>query len=232
MKRYLQTLAVATAVLVLPLFAYSQTSTDPQSQTSNATEAPLTGHHEAIHMTRARAELMRPLDAKKDRSGSVVQVKLTRKVTLTDGTTLPNGTILVGEVTADDMQQQGMSKLALRFNQARLKNGTEVPIKATIVGIYGPGTDDSAMDLAEGVDVPNSWTDGTLQIDQIGVVGGVDLHSKISSSNSGVFVSTKKDDVKFQEGSEIQFAIGPGKDQSNKSQSDTGQTSTSASVQK
>jgi hypothetical protein len=183
-------------------------------------------------MTRARAELMRPLDAKKDHSGSVVQVKLTRKVTLTDGTTLPNGTILVGKVTADDMQQQGMSKLALRFNQARLKDGTEVPIKATIVGIYGPGTDDSVVDPAESGDVPNSWTDGTLQIDQLGVVGGVDLHSKISSSNSGVFVSTKKDDIKFQEGSEIQFAIGPGKDQSNTSQLDTGQTSTSASAQK
>jgi hypothetical protein len=42
------------------------------------------------------------------------------------------------------MQQQGTSKLALRFVQARLKNGSSVPIKATIVGFYSPGISPSA----------------------------------------------------------------------------------------
>ena len=153
---------------------------------------------------------MRPLDARKDQPGSTVEVKLRQNVTLTNGKTLPNGTILIGQVTVDDMQQQGMSKLALRFDQARLKDGTIVPIKATIVGFFGPGANDYDNYPQEAGDqVANSWTDATLQIDQINVVSGVDLHSKISSGNSGVFISTKKDDVKLQQGSEIQFAIGP-----------------------
>src|SRR5579859_1777279 len=76
------------------------------------------------------------------------------------------------------MQQQGISKLALRFNQARLKNGTVLGIKVTIVGFYGPGAGGYHEYSTEAGDqVPNSWTDGTLKLDQIDVVAGVDLHS-------------------------------------------------------
>jgi hypothetical protein len=224
MRHYFKTLAVVTIVLVLPLFAYSQTSTGQDSQSPSRFTEPITGHHEAVRMVRALAELMRPLDAKKDQSGSAVQAKLVQKVTFTDGTELPKDTFLIGEVTVDDMQEQGVSKLALRFNQARLKNGTVVGIKATIVGFYGPGAGDSQIYPVEAGDqVPNSWTDGTLQLDQINVVADVDLHSKISSGNSGVFVSTKKGDVKLKEGSEIQFAIGPGQGGQNSAMSNAGQ---------
>lgn len=205
MMHFFKTLAVATAVLILPLLAYSQTSTQ-------SAQAPITGHREAVRMVPARAALLRSLDAANEQSGSAIQVKLVQKVTLADGTVLPNDTILAGEVTVDDLQQQGMSKLALRFNKALLKNGNTVPIKATIVGFYGPGTVTyHAYGVEAGDQAPNSWTDGTLQVDQIGVVNDVDLHSKISSANSGVFVSTKKHDFKLDNGSEIQFAIGPSK---------------------
>ena len=233
MKHYFKMLAVATAVLVLPVFAYSQTSTGRDSQSTSGFTEHVTGHREAMRMVPVRAELMRPLDAKKDQSGSAVQAKLRQKVTLSDGTELPDGTILVGEVTTDDMQQQVMSKLALRFYEARLENGTVIPIKATIVGWFGPVPVGSrAYPVEAGDQAPNSWTDGSLQIDQISVVAGVDLHSKISSQNSGVFVSTKKDDVKLKEGSEIQFAIGPGQGSSNTAMSNSGQSNTSASDQK
>ena len=208
MKRYGTALAVATAMLAFSLCAFSQYST---AQSAQSAQAPITGQREAMRMTRARAELMRTLDAKKDRPGSLVQAKLAQKITLSNGTKLPDGTILMGHVTVDDMQQQGMSKLALRFNQAHLKDGTVVPIKATIVGIFGPGADTSDYPEEAGDQVPNSWTDGTLQVDQIGVLSDIDLHSKISSRNSGVLVSTKKDNFKLDEGSEIQFAIAPGR---------------------
>jgi hypothetical protein len=211
MKHYFKTMAVVTSVSVLALFAYSQTSTGQDSQSTSGFTEPVTGHREATRMVPARAELMRPLDANKDQSGSAVQAQLRQKVNLADGTELPSGTILVGEVTVDDMQQRGMSKLALLFNQARLKDGTALRIKATIVGWFGPPVDGryDGFSVEAGDQVPNSWTDGTLQVDQFNVVGGVYLHSKISSANSGVFVSTKKDDVKLEKGSEIQLAIAP-----------------------
>ena len=210
MKRFFTILAVAAAVFVLPIYGYSQTSTDQSTPGMGGMEAPA-GHREAMRMVPARAELLHSLNSTKDQAGSEVQAKLVQKVTLTDGTELPEGAILEGKITTDDMQQKGMSKLALRFIEAHLKNGTRVRIKATIVGFYGPGAVSQSYPASAGDEVPSSWTDGTLQMDQIGVLGGVDLHSKISSRNSGVFVSTKKDKFKLDEGSEIQFAIGPGR---------------------
>lgn len=163
-------------------------------------------------MVPATADLMRPLDAKKDTAGAPVQVRLRHKVTLKNGTELPSRTILVGQVAPDDMRQQGAVKLAIRFTEARLENGTTVPIKATIVGFFGPRSDqsDAYSELGwGGEENPNTWTDATLQVDQIDAASGTDLHSKISSADSGVFVSTKKDDIKLKRDSEIQLAIGP-----------------------
>jgi hypothetical protein len=192
MKGHHQALAFATAVLALPLFAYAQNAT-----TQNFTQDD---QHEATLMKPASASLVETLDAVKDQPGSTVSAKLQGKVNLSDGTELPKGTILLGKITADDMQQQGTKKLALRFDQARLKDGTTIPIRATIVGFYAANGGE--------INAPsNDWTANTLQYDQEGVTSGVNLHSAIASRNSGVFVSTKKDDVKLQQGSDIQFAI-------------------------
>ena len=198
MKGHSKALAFATAVLALPFFAYSQNA--------NTEDSEQVAHHEATLMRPASAVLVNNLDAVKDQSGYAVSAKLQGKVSLSDGTELPRGTVLLGKITADDSQQQGTSKLALRFDQARLKNGTIVPIRATIVGFATPS---EQTDVA-GDPGHNYWTANTVQMDQQDAAPGVDLHSKIASQNSGVFVSTKKDDVKLKQGSQIQFAIGPG----------------------
>ncbi len=206
MKAHRQALAVATAVLALPLFVFSQDSTGQSSM--QAGQAPLRGRHEAALMQPASATLVKTVDAAREQSGTSVDAKLQGKVRLTNGTELPRGTMLLGKVAEDDTQQLGRSKLALRFDEARLKDGATVPIRATIVGFYGPGGADSEIDPGDrDVMMSNDWTAKTLQMDQENVTPGVDLHSKISSRNSGVFVSSKKDDIKLREGSEIHFAI-------------------------
>lgn len=71
---------------------------------------------------------------------------------------------------------------------------------------------DRPIDATGGVpdyDTMNTWTDATLEVDQLNVVPGVDLHSSIASQNSGVLVSTKKDDVKLIRGSQVQLAVAP-----------------------
>jgi hypothetical protein len=192
MKGQRKALAFATAVLALPFFAYAQNAT-----TQDFSQAD---HHAATLMKPASASLLGNVDAVKDQPGSAVSAKLQGKLTLSDGTELPGGTVLLGKITTDDTQRQGTKKLALRFDQARLKNGTIVPIRAMIVGYYP----DSAAQ-------PNSWTANTLEYDQQSVGHGVELHSQISSQNSGVFVANQKDDVKLRQGSQIQFAIAPAK---------------------
>jgi len=169
----------------------------------------MAGQKAAQLMKPVRAILIHELDAAKDKQGYTFKARLDQKVVLTDGTELPKNTILLGKVTQDDMQQNGLSKLALRFDTAELKDGKVVPVRASIVGYYSPGSMETAVGNGENAQMPNSWTSMTTQTDQVDALNGVDLHSRIASNNSGVFVSTKKDDVKLPAGSELQFAIGP-----------------------
>jgi hypothetical protein len=222
MKQCRKPLALATALLALPLFALAQDSGTQNGQnptgmdSSQNTGVQHTGKREAQRMVAANAELLDTLDAKDMHAGSTFKAKLSKEATLNDGTKLPIGTVLMGRIAADDMQMQGTSKLAVRFAQAQLKDGKIIPVKATIVGIAPPATADG-QDNPEmaGNQVPNSWTDGTLQVDQLDVVNGVDLHSSIKSKNSGVFVSKTKDNVKLDRGTEIQLAIAQRMDQRN-----------------
>ena len=163
------------------------------------------GLSEAQHMVRARASLTHALDSNSIHTGAQFRATLSDNVHLNSGVELRKGDALLGTVANDDMNATGKSHLAVRFTQAVLKNGQTIPIKATIVALYVPADLDSYSDGTED-QIPNSWNDGTLRVDQVGVVKGVDLHSQISSQNSGVFVS-QKNNVKLPAGSELALAI-------------------------
>jgi hypothetical protein len=203
MKMYTQALALATFASILSIPALAQTQDNPAAQDTQTSEH-LGAAHEATQMVPASAILLRTVDAKNDRPDSTVEARVKNKVTLSDGTVLPNGAVLIGKVVQDGTEATaGTSELALLFNQARLKDGTVVPIKATIVGLYTSTSEDQDNDM------PNSWTPKTSDIDQLSVTSGVDLHSNIASNNSGVLVSNSKRNIKLGAGSELQFAIGP-----------------------
>jgi hypothetical protein len=156
-------------------------------------------------MVPARASLLHALDAKSVHTGDEFRATLSNNVHLNNGVELHRGDALLGKVVTDDMNTAGNSRLAVRFTQADRKNGQTLPIKATIVALYNPNDLGSDADSDQ---VPNSWNDGILSIDQIGVVKNVDLHSRVSSENSGVFVSTKSS-FKLPAGSELALAIAP-----------------------
>jgi uncharacterized lipoprotein YbaY len=207
MKIYCKTLALTAVISALSMPVLAQSASGPGSQNMQAS-ADSTGANEAAQMVAAIATLPHTLDADKDHLDSTIQAELAHKVTLSDGTVLPSHTVLNGKITRDDMQAAGTSEFALRFDQAQLKDGRTLPIKATIVDIAPASfdTDDSAAS--------NSWTNQTLTVEQLDAVSGVDLHSEIASNDSAVFVSTKKHDVKVPAGSELKLAIGPASDAS------------------
>ena len=173
---------------------------------AQTTTAPLPGTHEAMRMVPAQVALASDLDAGKVAPGYQFRAIVSSNVRLESGAELPHGTLLLGTVSTDDMNLDGNSKLAVRFTQAVLKNGTTIPIKATIVGAYKP-MDVTDVTPAPGKQVPNNWNDGTLKVDEIGVSKDVDLHSSIASQNSGVFVGTNNHAVKLPAGSEFALAI-------------------------
>lgn len=157
---------------------------------------------EATQMVPAEVSLVQDLDARKLQAGGALKAKLSGGVHLANGTNLPRGTVLIG--TAEMDQASGASKVVLRFTSAQLKNGTSVPIKATIVGMAAP------MIGVTGTPEPtiNTWSSQTLQVDQPSVLPGVNLHSSIASTDSGVLNASGKDDVKVGRNVQIALAIG------------------------
>jgi hypothetical protein len=219
MKRSIP-LAIAAAFLVLPFSIHAQASTQDMSSTNPTSEALA----EAARMVPAQGALLVDIDAKKDQQGKTFQVRLVKKVRLQDGTELPSGTILVGQIAQDDMQVTGNSKLVLRITEAQPKSGSALPIKATIVGLAGPETTDTGgHTVMPGEQDNNTWTDKTVAVDQVDALPHVDLHSNVASKNSGALVSDK-DDVKLKKGSEIMLAIGSAS-ANNQSASTTGTSS-------
>ena len=161
-------------------------------------------------MVPGRATLLKTLDAKKSQVGDTFQAKLNGSVHLKNGPELPSGTLLTGSIERDDTQQGGMSRLAIRLTSATLKAGPSIPIKATIVGVYRPDSNESGAYSGAGDgggSIPSSWNDGTLAVNQLNVLSDTDLHSRIASRNSGVFVSVKKDNITLRSGSQLQLAI-------------------------
>jgi hypothetical protein len=207
MKMYCKTLALAAVISALSMPVLAQSASGPDSQ-STLVSASSAGASEAAQMVPAIAQLPHTLDADKDHLDSTFQVELSHRITLSNGTVLPSHTVLIGKVTRDNMQPSGKSEFALRFNQAQLKDGKTVPIKATILDIARPSSD------SEEFIASNDWTSQTLSVEQLDVVSGVDLHSEIADNDSAVFVSTKKHDVKLPAGSELKLAIGPATDAS------------------
>ena len=170
----------------------ASSTTDPAAQ------------QEASQMVPADARLVSNFDAKKSQSGRQFEAVVNRNVHLKDGTELPHGTVLVGTVATDQMQAGGTSTLALRFTEAKLKDGKSFPIRAMIAEIAGPPED---VGYTDGSDDPLPWDGQTYQVNEIGAAHDADLHSSITDANSGVLVSAKKDDIKLAAGSQLSLAI-------------------------
>jgi len=197
-------IAFATCALLCPTSILAQTSDQTASDHGMSASAD---SGDASQMVPAQAILTQAIDAKKMQSGQKFEAKLSDTVHLKNGTELPKGTTLQGTVATDKMGVDGKSTLALRFTQADVKGGKAIPIEATIIGVAPPQYG-SAWDEGSAQAPPIPWNGKTLQVDEIGVISGVDLHSRIAGENSAVFVSSKKDNMKFSNQSQLSLAIG------------------------
>lgn len=203
------TLSLAALCLALAVPALASART-PSASAAAAENSSTTSSASAIatQMVRARAALVKNIDSRTVKTGSQVQARLADKVHLKNGKELPSGTVLLGTVTADSMQSSGAPKLALKFTQAKLKNGTTIPIQATIVGVAGPKEmTNEGYDIVPGAQMPNTWDPTMLQVDAVNALSGIDMHSRIAGNNSGVFISNKKHDMKLEQGTELALAL-------------------------
>jgi hypothetical protein len=206
--------AIATLAFACAQCAQAQDRSNQQSNTQWKISQPgnygssAEAKREARQMVPARVVLLDEVSAKKAHEGDQVRAELrSRDVVLKDGTRLPGGTVLVGKIT-EAQASPGNVRLAMLFNDARLKDGRTVPVKATIVAIEPPADDADGVQQAV-VPARDVWNQNTLQVDELGAVSGADLHSSIAGNNSGVIVSNRKSNIKLAAGSQIDLAIGP-----------------------
>ena len=195
-------LAIATAAFTLLIAQFASAQAAPSKDTSSAEM------QQAMQMVPAQASLAQTIDASKVQQGDQIKATLSEKVKLKNGTELPRGTELTGQVTVDQMQNDGTYKLALVFTNAQLKNGTVIPIKATIMRVYPPESYYPSGDAINSAYAnANYWTDRTLQVDQPDSLTGVELLSRIAGGNSGNFVAKKKDEIRLSTGTVLGLAI-------------------------
>jgi len=92
-----------------------------------------------IQLVSAHAQLDNTLDAKKAKQGEAVTAKLEENVQIPDAQALPKNTVLEGhvdQVQASDHKSDSM--VVVTFDKAKLKDGQELPIKATILAVTEP----------------------------------------------------------------------------------------------
>jgi hypothetical protein len=94
----------------------------------------------AVTGIRVNAELTKRIDSKKAKVGETVEARTTSAVKLPDGTELPKGTKLSGKVT--DVKARSStdktSHIALKLDQALMKDGHEVPLCVMMMSATAP----------------------------------------------------------------------------------------------
>lgn len=92
-----------------------------------------------IQMVPAKAELQKGLNAKKVRPGQRVTAKLEQTVKLPNEPALQRNTVLEGHVdTVQASQDHSTSKITVTFDQAKLRDGTVLPVKVTVMQVTAP----------------------------------------------------------------------------------------------
>jgi hypothetical protein len=178
-----------------------------------------------LQMVRAKASLDTTLDAKKAKQGEPVKAKLEEKVQIPNEQALPRNTVLEGQVDqVQPSEHKGDSTIVVTFDKAKLKNGQEVPIKATVLRVSEPALmqEQAAGGGAPGggggsmagaspaptapapLNVPEPGTNAPPPPE--GGVPGVMLTSDIHRNTSATFTS-KGRNVHVPGGTEMQMAL-------------------------
>jgi len=172
---------------------------------------------EVIQMTTVVANVDKTIDAKKAKAGDAFSAKTITGTTLNDGTIVPAGSVLEGHVdSVTPSQHHSDSTLVLTIDKLHLKDGKDIPVKATIVNVatfetaFGGGTgqpqdrpfDTSTKDSARmnGVSDTQSTPTGPH------AVPGLTLTSSITDPNSGT-LTQKRDNVHLSNEIQIQVSM-------------------------
>lgn len=156
------------------------------------------------------AQLVHTLDSASAKAGEAVAVKLDSTIRTADGMKLPKGTELVGTVAEVQASQNGgPAVLTLILNKAELKNGKQIPVKATVVGAYPASQGDSSGDTDQVMAEPPAQIAPDATIDQEpGALKKIALNASVKSSDSVTF-RRANGNFKLESGTYFQVGLAP-----------------------
>jgi hypothetical protein len=177
--------------------------------------------------TTFEAELIKPVDARKNKPGAEVLAKVTHDVKLNRSVVIPKGSRLVGHVTEvmARSKDQATSVVGIAFDRAVLNNGTEMSLALGIQAI-GRSMPPGESELASGTttvapggllggvgstttgaasDIGSGARSAGLTPTSQGVVGlrGLSLSSHTSASSRGSVISSSTGNVHLYSGTEM-----------------------------
>jgi hypothetical protein len=162
------------------------------------------------------------VDTKKSKVGDTVTAKTLNPLQLTDGTTLPPGTKLVGKVTQVQPKSSGTATLAIVFTEIEKKGGAPMPVHGLLAAVAaepsmaesGGSTNDLPMGAGgnkaqtasmTGTNI-NAQTTALPSIQPGSSIKGVTLNSTPSADGSSVLQSTEKD-FKLDSGTRLEIGL-------------------------
>lgn len=200
-------IAIVISLLLSPPRDSAQNVLDADKSNVAKLEPHETGG--TFEMVPAEALLANELDSSRIKNGQRFEATLTRNIKLKNDQVLPRKTALLGTVVTNNIRADGTATVVLRFTEARLKRANSIPIVATVTGFAPPVIDFGFSDYNAEDTPPSPWDGKTLEIDQLRILPGLDLHSRIAGVDSAVFVSTRKEKVRLLKNSQIYLVIAP-----------------------
>jgi hypothetical protein len=96
-----------------------------------------------IQMVNLVANVDKSIDTKKAKAGDAFTAKVTTAGKLDDGTDVPIGSVLEGHVdSVTPSENKGDSVLTVTIDKLAIKNGKEIPVKATITHVASTESED------------------------------------------------------------------------------------------
>jgi hypothetical protein len=130
-------------------------SADPAAQ-----QKALPANQQAAELSVIMVQLSKSLDSRKLSAGDSIEAKVTAEVRW-NGTVVPRGSKVMGHITEASSRAKGdpASALGIVFDRIALKDGTDLPLKATIQAVgprpgFGPG--DTEMQNPAPVSAPGA----------------------------------------------------------------------------
>lgn len=209
--RFLKTSSLGISAMLVAACSYAVAQTAPPTSTQDAgASAQRQMSTQNLKLVSANARLTHDLNAKDASQGQVVKARLTSDVKTANGMKLDKGTVLTGKVAqVQGSSDNGPSRLSVVFNEARLKDGKTIPVKATLLGAYpssaGSYYPGSGMTMMMGTE-PHSIPADQKILQEPGTLSHIAMRSAVQSDVSGTFTSTDRD-VNLKRGTRLQIAI-------------------------